>query len=124
MTNHYGKGRVFLAGDACHCHSPLGGQGMNMGFNDAKNIAWKLAWAAKGSVPLSFLSSYECERQPIEHKILVGIERAQKAVSSRNPVLFFMRGRGQRAAPVIINFALEHGDGHILQYGTQQAWTY
>jgi len=80
QTSHYGKGRIYLAGDACHCHSPLGGQGMNMGFNDAKNIAWKLAYAAKGAVPLSFLDTYEKERQPLEHKILVGIERAQKVV--------------------------------------------
>eukprot|EP00929_Paragymnodinium_shiwhaense_P036975 TRINITY_DN19776_c1_g1_i1.p1 TRINITY_DN19776_c1_g1~~TRINITY_DN19776_c1_g1_i1.p1 ORF type:complete len:304 (-),score=27.66 TRINITY_DN19776_c1_g1_i1:11-922(-) len=125
QTNHYGTGRVWLAGDACHCHSPLGGQGMNMGFNDAKNIAWKLAYAAKGVVPLSLLQSYENERQPIEHKILLAIERGQKAVSSRNPVVFFMRGRGQRLAPVLINFALDNSkDASILQYGTQQAWTY
>jgi len=124
QASHYGKGRVYLAGDACHCHSPLGGQGMNMGFNDAKNIAWKLAYAAKGAVPLSFLDTYEKERQPIEHKILLGIERAQKAVSSRNPVVFFMRGRGQRVAPVLINFAMQHTDGELLRYGTQQAWTY
>mmetsp|Transcript_82269 Transcript_82269/g.158932 ORF Transcript_82269/g.158932 Transcript_82269/m.158932 type:complete len:677 (+) Transcript_82269:95-2125(+) len=124
QTNHYGKGRVYLAGDACHCHSPLGGQGMNMGFNDAKNIAWKLAYAAKGTVPLSFLDTYEKERQPIEHKILLAIERGQKAVSSRNPVIFFMRGRGQRVAPIILNFAMEHTDGELLRYGTQQAWTY
>jgi len=124
QTNHYGKGRVYLAGDACHCHSPLGGQGMNMGFNDAKNLAWKLAYAAKGAAPLSLLGTYERERQPIEHKILLAIERGQTAMSSRNPVIFFMRGRGQRMAPVLINFALQHTDGELLRYGTQQAWTY
>mmetsp|Transcript_49860 Transcript_49860/g.77917 ORF Transcript_49860/g.77917 Transcript_49860/m.77917 type:complete len:679 (-) Transcript_49860:231-2267(-) len=124
QADHYGKGRVYLAGDACHCHSPLGGQGMNMGFNDAKNIAWKLAYAAKGTMPLRILESYENERQPIEHKILVAIETAQKAVSSRNPVVFFMRGRGQRVVPTLLNFALEHTDSNIMQYGTQQAWTY
>jgi len=124
QTSHYGKGRIYLAGDACHCHSPLGGQGMNMGFNDAKNIAWKLAYAAKGAVPLSFLDTYEKERQPLEHKILVGIERAQKVVSSRNPVVFFMRGRGHRMGPVLINFAMDHTDGELLRFGTQQAWTY
>lgn len=124
QASHYGKGRVFLAGDACHCHSPLGGQGMNMGFNDAKNLAWKLAAVAKGAMPMRILRSYEEERHPIEQKILTAIEEAQKVVSSRNPVIFFMRGRGQRLAPVLINFALQHTDGHILQYGTQQAWTY
>jgi len=73
---------------------------------------------------MSFLGSYERERQPIEHKILVAIERAQKGVSSRNPVVFFMRGRGQRVIPTLINFALDHTDGKVLQFGTQQAWTY
>eukprot|EP00913_Durusdinium_trenchii_P016151 g15178.t1 len=60
----YGRGRVFLAGDACHCHSPLGGQGMNMGFQDAKNLAWKLVLAIKcGGPTSSLLQSYESERK-------------------------------------------------------------
>eukprot|EP00927_Polykrikos_kofoidii_P026602 TRINITY_DN23659_c0_g1_i1.p1 TRINITY_DN23659_c0_g1~~TRINITY_DN23659_c0_g1_i1.p1 ORF type:complete len:673 (-),score=91.61 TRINITY_DN23659_c0_g1_i1:232-2250(-) len=124
QSNHYGKGRVFLAGDACHCHSPLGGQGMNMGFNDAKNIAWKLAFASRGTMPVSILNTYESERQPIEHKILLGIERAQKLVSSRNPIFFWMRGRGQRFGSILLNFAAQKADSKVLQYGTQQAWTY
>lgn len=127
QTNHYGKGRIFLAGDACHCHSPLGGQGMNMGFNDAKNIAWKLAFAAKGTIPSSTLDTYEKERYLIEHKILLAIEKAQKAVSSRDPTMFFVRGRLQRIAPTLINFAVEHSGDHevkFVQFGTQQAWSY
>eukprot|EP00434_Breviolum_minutum_P007527 symbB.v1.2.006644.t1/scaffold398.1/size212116/1 len=72
----YGRGRIFLAGDACHCHSPLGGQGMNMGFQDAKNLAWKLALAIKcGGPTSSLLLSYESERKTMESKLLGGIER-------------------------------------------------
>ena len=48
LVEHYRSGRIFLAGDACHCHSPLGAQGMNMGMQDALNLAWKLAMVVKG----------------------------------------------------------------------------
>lgn len=116
----YGRGRVFLAGDACHCHSPLGGQGMNMGFQDAKNLAWKLALAIQcGGPTSSLLTSYESERKTMETKLLTGIERAQEVVSSRNPVIFFMRGRGQRLANMLT--FLQPAAVALL---AQQAWSY
>ena len=59
----YRVGRVFLAGDAAHCHSPAGGQGMNTGIQDAANLGWKLASAVRGHDEL--LDSYETERHPI-----------------------------------------------------------
>ncbi|CAE8590994.1 unnamed protein product [Polarella glacialis] len=119
QSSHYGKGRVYLAGDACHCHSPLGGQGMNMGFQDAKNIAWKLAFAAKGVMALATLESYEQERHGVDQKICAAIETGQKVVSNRNPFVFFLRGRGQRLAPVLLSFT-----SAPLSYTSQQAWTY
>lgn len=65
----YRKGRIFLAGDAAHIHSPLGGQGMNAGIGDAMNLGWKLAAAVQGRVSPDlledFLDSYERERHPI-----------------------------------------------------------
>ena len=116
----YGRGRIFLAGDACHCHSPLGGQGMNMGFQDAKNLAWKLALAIKcGGPTSSLLLSYESERKTMENKLLGGIERAQEVISSRNPVIFFMRGRGQR----LVNM-LTFLQPAALSLLAQQAWSY
>lgn len=120
QAEHYGGGRVYLAGDACHCHSPLGGQGMNMGFQDAKNIAWKLAYAAKGAVPTAFLETYEEERRGIEKKICGAIEVAQKGVSKRNSVVFWLRGRGQRLVPTLLNFV----GGTALSYLSQQGWSY
>ena len=51
QARHYRSGRVFLAGDAAHVHSPLGGQGMNTGIGDAMNLGWKLAAAVRGSAP-------------------------------------------------------------------------
>ncbi|KAF9068408.1 FAD binding domain-containing protein [Rhodocollybia butyracea] len=62
MVNEFGKGRVFVAGDACHVHSPTGGQGMNSGIQDSFNLAWKLTLVHKGLAPRSVLDSYSQER--------------------------------------------------------------
>lgn len=61
----YRKGRVLLAGDAAHVHSPFGGQGMNLGLGDAMNLGWKLAATIKGWAPEGLLDSYQTERHPI-----------------------------------------------------------
>lgn len=66
----YRKGRVFLAGDAAHIHSPLGGQGLNLGLGDAMNLGWKLAATLRGDAPPDLLDSYFSERYPIGVKIL------------------------------------------------------
>ncbi len=63
-------GRVFLAGDAFHIHSPFGGQGMNTGIPDAHNLAWKLELVLAGTAPPALLDSYEAERQPIAEAVL------------------------------------------------------
>jgi 2-polyprenyl-6-methoxyphenol hydroxylase-like FAD-dependent oxidoreductase len=70
QARHYRKGRVFLAGDAAHVHSPLGGQGMNTGIGDALNLGWKLAGAIRGSAPPWLLDSYEAERHPVGASVL------------------------------------------------------
>jgi 2-polyprenyl-6-methoxyphenol hydroxylase-like FAD-dependent oxidoreductase len=65
---HYRVGRVFLAGDAAHCHSPAGGMGMNTGIQDAANLGWKLALAVGGDD--SLLDTYESERYPVGRLVL------------------------------------------------------
>src|SRR5207247_7720014 len=60
----YRSGRVLLAGDAAHVHSPIGGQGLNMGVQDAVNLGWKLAQVVKGTSPESLLDTYHTERHP------------------------------------------------------------
>jgi 2-polyprenyl-6-methoxyphenol hydroxylase-like FAD-dependent oxidoreductase len=70
QARHYRTGRVFLAGDAAHVHSPLGGQGMNTGIGDAMNLGWKLAAAVRGSAPGWLLDSYEGERHPVGAAVL------------------------------------------------------
>ncbi len=69
LTDRYREGRVFLAGDAAHIHSPAGGQGMNTGIQDAHNLGWKLAAVVKGASQ-ALLDSYEAERRPIAARVL------------------------------------------------------
>jgi rifampicin monooxygenase len=66
----YRSGRVFLAGDAAHIHPPTGGQGLNLGVQDAFNLGWKLAAAVHGWAPSSLLDSYEAERHPVAEEVL------------------------------------------------------
>jgi 2-polyprenyl-6-methoxyphenol hydroxylase-like FAD-dependent oxidoreductase len=66
----YRKGRVLLAGDAAHIHYPTGGQGLNIGVQDAVNLGWKLAQVVKGVSPESLLDTYHAERHPIAARVL------------------------------------------------------
>jgi 2-polyprenyl-6-methoxyphenol hydroxylase-like FAD-dependent oxidoreductase len=75
----YRKGRVFLAGDAAHTHSPVGGQGLNLGIQDALNLGWKLAAVLRGDAPDSLLDSYHDERHAIGATVLE-LTKAQTAL--------------------------------------------
>src|SRR5262249_24581851 len=66
----YREKRVLLAGDAAHVHSPVGGQGLNIGVQDAVNLGWKLAQVADGTSPESLLDTYQAERHPIGARVL------------------------------------------------------
>lgn len=66
----YREGRVLLAGDAAHVHYPVGGQGLNIGVQDAVNLGWKLAQVVKGTSPESLLDTYRAERHPIAARVL------------------------------------------------------
>jgi 2-polyprenyl-6-methoxyphenol hydroxylase-like FAD-dependent oxidoreductase len=66
----YRRGRVLLAGDAVHIHTPAGGQGMNTGIMDAHNLGWKLALVASGRAPDALLDSYGTERRPVADQVL------------------------------------------------------
>jgi 2-polyprenyl-6-methoxyphenol hydroxylase-like FAD-dependent oxidoreductase len=94
----YRKGRVFLAGDAAHIHSPAGGQGMNTGMQDAFNLAWKLALVIKGSAKPSLLDSYSPERTAVGDKVLRNAGRLTEAATLRNPVLQGIRNAVARFA--------------------------
>lgn len=71
LAAHYRIGRVFLAGDAAHIHSPAGGQGMNTGIQDAANVGWKLAYVLQGrGDAATLLDSYEAERRPVARDVI------------------------------------------------------
>jgi 2-polyprenyl-6-methoxyphenol hydroxylase-like FAD-dependent oxidoreductase len=80
----YRNGRVLLAGDAAHIHSPLGGQGLNLGLGDAMNLGWKLAATIRRQAPADLLDSYCTERHPIGAQVL-DWSRAQVAIMSPAP---------------------------------------
>ena len=80
----YRVGRVFVAGDAAHIHSPAGGQGMNTGMQDAFNLAWKLALVERGLARPSLLDSYSAERSPVAKRILSDSGRMTRVTMARN----------------------------------------
>ncbi len=92
-VSDYRRGRVFLAGDAAHIHSPAGGQGMNTGMQDAWNLAWKLALVHKGLARSSLLDSYSIERSAVGEMVLRNATRLTKVATLRNPIGQFFRNR-------------------------------
>jgi 2-polyprenyl-6-methoxyphenol hydroxylase-like FAD-dependent oxidoreductase len=101
-TRRYRVGRVFLAGDACHIHTPLGGQGMNTGFQDVSNLAWKLALVLRGG-PVELLDTYELERQRVGEKLVHTTDRAFGFLTSRR---FGMGTVRERLAPFVIRHVM------------------
>ncbi|TPM34157.1 FAD-dependent monooxygenase [Mesorhizobium sp. B2-3-4] len=107
----YRKGRVLLAGDAAHIHSPLGGQGLNLGLGDAMNLGWKLAATIRGDAPAGLLDSYFEERHPVGADVL-DWSRAQVALMRPN--------RGSRALGAIIRDLIDTRDG--ASYFADRVW--
>ncbi|MFJ4653557.1 FAD-dependent monooxygenase [Nocardia sp. NPDC088792] len=91
QVTEYRKGRVLLAGDAAHVHSPFGGQGLNLGIGDAVNLGWKLAAVVRGRAPEDLLDTYTRERHPIGQWVLEWT-RAQIAVMRTDERSRAMRG--------------------------------
>ena len=84
LADAYRAGRVFLAGDAAHVHPPFGGQGLNLGLQDALNLGWKLAAAVNGWAPEELLDTYWAERHPVAADVL-NTTRAQSELVSAEP---------------------------------------
>ena len=94
----YRRGRIFLAGDAAHIHSPAGGQGMNTGMQDAFNLAWKLAMVIGGRAAPALLDSYSPERSAVGDRVLRNAGRVTDAAIVRNPVIQDLRNTVVRFA--------------------------
>jgi rifampicin monooxygenase len=84
LAERYRVGRVLLAGDAAHIHPPIGGQGLNLGVQDAFNLGWKLAAQVRGWAPETLLDTYEAERHPVAADVLDNT-RAQMELLSTEP---------------------------------------
>ena len=90
VASQWSRGRVFLAGDACHLTPPFAGQGMNSGIRDAHNIAWKLAFVIRGRLPRSVLASYEQERRPHVQEMITLALRMGRIMGPRNRLAGFI----------------------------------
>jgi NADPH-dependent dioxygenase len=103
VSEHLRRGRVFLLGDAAHVHSPVGGQGLNTGAQDAHNLLWKLALCARPELTSaereSLLDSYEAERRPIAEAMVRGTELATRVLTARGLV----RGALRALAPRLLS---------------------
>ncbi|GGR89979.1 monooxygenase [Micromonospora fulviviridis] len=84
LAERYRVGRVLLAGDAAHIHPPIGGQGLNLGVQDAFNLGWKLAAQVRGWAPETLLDTYQAERRPVAEDVLDNT-RAQMELLSDGP---------------------------------------
>lgn len=91
QAERYRSGRVLLAGDAAHVHPPAGGQGLNLGVQDAVNLGWKLAGEVAGWAPEGLLDSYQSERHPVAADVLLNT-RAQMQLMSSEPGPQAVRG--------------------------------
>jgi 2-polyprenyl-6-methoxyphenol hydroxylase-like FAD-dependent oxidoreductase len=99
----YRAGRVFLAGDAAHVHSPAGAQGMNTGIQEAWNLGWKLALVSRGIADEALLDTYETERRPIGRFVLRFTDRAATIATSESPVVRLLRTQlVPRVAPLVL----------------------
>ena len=92
QAERYRVGRVFIAGDAAHVHSPLGGQGMNTGIADAMNLGWKMAADVRGCAPPWLLDSYERERLPVGAAVLRLTDAFNQLVLGRSKVQRMVQG--------------------------------
>ena len=99
----YRTGRVLYAGDAAHIHPPLGGQGLNLGVQDAFNLGWKLAATVRGWAPPGLLDTYHSERHPVAARV-IGSVRAQDVLMQAH------RGEGIAALREIVAALLELPD--------------
>ncbi len=103
MVKQLRVGRLLLAGDSAHIHSPSGAQGMNTGIQDAINLAWKLALVQEGKAPVSLLDTYEKDRLPVMRNLLRNTEDLTAIIGSENPVV---RSAVNHLAPYIGGLAL------------------
>jgi len=103
VAAHFGRGHVFLLGDAAHIHSPVGGQGMNTGIGDAINLAWKLAAVLGGNAQEALLATYESERVGFAQRLVATTDRVFTFATAQGKIADLLR---TRLAPALLAQAL------------------
>jgi 2-polyprenyl-6-methoxyphenol hydroxylase-like FAD-dependent oxidoreductase len=121
----YQNGRVLLAGDAAHVHSPMGGQGLNLGVQDAMNLGWKLAQVVHGTAPESLLATYHAERHPVGARVLrntmalTALERSDDRSEALRELMCEMMERDEPRRQYVammagLDIRYDLGEGHPL----------
>ncbi|MFI7118487.1 FAD-dependent monooxygenase [Amycolatopsis sp. NPDC049868] len=138
LADRFRAGRILLAGDAAHSHSPIGGQGMNTGMQDAYNLGWKLALVASEHAGVSLLDSYGAERRPVAKAVVDATSAATRVATGST--LLARRGRRhalgllsrlntvqQRFSNAIGEHLVNYRDSALVSerwsYGRPKAWT-
>lgn len=117
LASCYRAGRVFLAGDAAHVHSPAGGQGMNVCIQDACNLGWRLADVVKGTADDDVLDLYEQERRPVAQQVLEGTHALHAVIMAHGVPLEDRRRLAMeplfhdRAVRLMAGVSFTYGDG-------------
>jgi 2-polyprenyl-6-methoxyphenol hydroxylase-like FAD-dependent oxidoreductase len=120
LASRFRAGRVLIAGDAAHIHSPIGGQGMNAGIQDAWNLGWKLAATVQGA-PDALLDTYERERRPVAQRILRSTDQANGWLTGRGALqrgALRVLGRALSWAPGALRQATTAASGVTIGYGS------
>ena len=118
-----GRGRVFIAGDAGHIHSPAGGHGMNTGLGDAVNLGWKLAAILQGRADRKLLDSYEVERLAFARSLVASTDKVFRFATSRNPLIGFLR-RNLMVHVIRLALKTRKGSRYFFKMNSQTAITY
>jgi 2-polyprenyl-6-methoxyphenol hydroxylase-like FAD-dependent oxidoreductase len=115
MASKFSDKRSFLIGDAAHIHSPVGGQGMNTGLQDAYNLAWKLAGVINQKLQPPILETYAEERMPVARKLLQTTDRAFNLINSKNIFNRFFRNQ---VLPKLVHFFWKKESFRAFAFGT------
>ncbi|WP_113447873.1 FAD-dependent monooxygenase [Rhizobium cremeum] len=131
LADSYRRGRILLAGDAAHIHAPAGGQGMNVGLQDAMNLGWKLAMVVRGQAPASLLDSYGEERRPVGEGLYKNTLAQVALMTEFNPATLALRDAlngllqipavNQRLAAELSGFGVRYGRTDTDVVGTDHS---
>lgn len=113
IADSFRNGRIFVAGDAAHIHSPAGGQGMNTGIQDAINLGWKLGMVLRNEKNGTFLDSYNNERRRVGTNLLKGTDQVFEFMATTNPIYLWLRNT---LFPWIAPIAFKKGANRSRRY--------